>query len=493
MRIIGLVAGRELGEIVKTFGFWLTIMIFPLIMAGSVLLQSFLQSTASIRYYILIDQSGRFEQVIAEEVADMEQYAAADLPAEIDATAPPADIVDALRPYLNGERRVRASASASASASARGEAETRDEAETRGETEARGEVDNRSETETRGELFALILLPVDIDDYIVRPNQQPTQEGERAGIQYWASNQTNRSLLNAVRRSVNEELRRLEYAAFGVDAGVVADVRRTYLPLSELDPSAAVGEEEVDMVDRIGQFAPIAFAYLMFVSMLVNLQFLLGNMVEEKSNRVIDTLLTTVTPVELMTGKLLGIAGAGLFTLAAWLLSFFLLSAWLLPTPDAAALESIDADFAAGASRAAAIAVRLIPWFVFYYIACYVLYSGLYLAVGSLCASQKDAQSLSAPMMFVQLVPIMIMFFVLGDPNNTVVRALSWFPFFTPYMMMIRITAPPPMIDLIGTALVLLLSIVLMLWLSGRIFRLGVLRSGQPPRLLELLQLLRRG
>jgi ABC-type Na+ efflux pump permease subunit len=84
-----------------------------------------------------------------------------------------------------------------------------------------------------------------------------------------------------------------------------------------------------------------------------------------------------------------------------------------------------------------------------------------------------------------------MMAFVVLDPNNTIVRILSWFPLFTPYLMMNRAAADPPMIDVVGTTIVLVLSIVLVLWLSGKVFRLGVLRTGQPPRLLELLQLLR--
>ena len=85
----------------------------------------------------------------------------------------------------------------------------------------------------------------------------------------------------------------------------------------------------------------------------------------------------------------------------------------------------------------------------------------------------------------------MVAAFVVMDPNNTLVRVMSWIPLFTPYLMMNRAAADPPMVDLAGTTVVMLISIALVLWLSGKIFRHGVLRSGQPPRLLELLRLLR--
>lgn len=82
----------------------------------------------------------------------------------------------------------------------------------------------------------------------------------------------------------------------------------------QLDPSAAVGEENVSMADTFRQFAPIGFVYLMFISLMQSVQYLLSNTIEEKSNHIIEVLLASVTAGELMMGKLLGIALAGLTT-----------------------------------------------------------------------------------------------------------------------------------------------------------------------------------
>lgn len=134
---------------------------------------------------------------------------------------------------------------------------------------------------------------------------------------------------------------------------------------------------------------------------------------------------------------------------------------------------------------------ELIPWFVFYYFAGYALYSGIFLAIGILCDTLKQAQALMMPMILIQVVPIAMMAFVVMDLDNAVVRVMSWFPLFTPYLMMNGAASDPSIIDVIGTTVLLLLSIVLVLWLMGKVFRLGVLRTGQPPKALELLQLLR--
>jgi ABC-2 type transport system permease protein len=89
------------------------------------------------------------------------------------------------------------------------------------------------------------------------------------------------------------------------------------------------------------------------------------------------------------------------------------------------------------------------------------------------------------------MVPLLTMRFIPKDPNGTLASILSWIPIYTPFIMMNRAAADPPLFDLIGTTLLLIASTAAALWLAGKIFRIGVLRTGQPPRLLELVRWLR--
>lgn len=523
MKMIRLIAWREYMENVRTKGFWVGILLFPVMLIGIVFLQTALSRATPTRYYLLIDQSGQYEQAVAtaierehqrrllqdfvtyllenrkevnleqtpvnansavdtliedvdaDEVAALDQwldagglnfaltmaspylredappfvapehqFIAAPLPAGVNPNASPADIVAELRPYLMGERQVA--------------------------------VNDRT-----GDLFALILIPEAVDRQIARPGAQPGNESGPVGIQYWARNLTDSRLPDAIAASINSEIRNREYINLGVDVQQVRNVQRTRLPLSQLDPSAALGEEAVSMADTFRQFAPIGFVYLMFISLMQSVQYLLSNTIEEKSNRIIEVLLASVTAGELMMGKLLGIGLSGLTTIAVWLLSFFVFISLYQSAQTELIGEIIDVILGS----------ELIPWFVFYYFAGYALYSGVFLAIGSLCNTLKEAQALMMPMILIQVVPIAMMAFVVMDPNNTIVRVMSWFPLFTPYLMMNRAASDPPMIDVIGTTILLVLSIALVLWLSGKVFRLGVLRTGQPPKLLELLRLLR--
>jgi ABC-2 type transport system permease protein len=522
MNMIRLIAWREYIENVRTKGFWITILIIPLIFIGMYFLQSALSNATPSRYFILIDQSGQYEDAVAvaierehqrrilqefvnylmenreetdleltaanasnaadqlvddvdaDEVAALEQwlenggldyavamaspylrndikafeqpgpqFIAADLPAGISAAATPEEIVTALRPYLTGEQ----------------------------------EVSSGSES---GSLFALILIPENIDGDIARPGAMPTAQGTKRGVQYWARNLTDSRLPDAIIRSINAEIRESEYANLGVNTELLRNVQRTRMPMSQLDPSATAGEEMVSVADTFRQFAPIGFVYLMFISLMQNVQYLLSNTIEEKSNRIIEVLLASVTADELMMGKLVGIGMAGLTTIGIWLLSFSVFIS-LYSTAQTELLNQV---------LEVILGSDLIPWFVFYYFAGYALYSGVFLAIGSLCNTLKEAQALMTPMIVIQIIPIAMMAFVVMDPNNTIVRTMSWFPLFTPYLMMNRAAANPPLFDVVGTTILLIASILLMLWLSGKVFKQGVLRMGQPPRVVELWKLL---
>ncbi|MBT3531033.1 MAG: ABC transporter permease [Gammaproteobacteria bacterium] len=523
MNMIRLIAWREYMENVKTKGFWVGILIFPLIFTAMYFLQTTLSNATPTRYYILIDQSGKYEQAVetaierdhqrrilqsfvsylldnrkesdlnltvanpnsgvdqfvddvdADEVAALEewldsggldfaltmaspnleedappfvapeyQFIAAEIPTNVDVNSSPEEIAAALRPYLRGDSLITVN----------------------GES---------------ADLFALILIPENVDNDITRPNTMPLNSGGPAGIQYWARNLTDSRLPDAISISINSEIRGREYQQLGVDNQLVRNVQRTRLPLSQLDPTAEAGEEAVSMADTFRQFAPIGFVYLMFVSLMQSVQYLLSNTIEEKSNRIIEVLLASVTAGELMMGKLVGIGMSGLTTIAVWLFSFYL----FVVLYDSSQTELISQILEVVLSS------DLIPWFVFYYFAGYALYSGIFLAIGSLCNTLKEAQALMMPMIMIQIIPIAMMAFVVLDPNNTIVRAMSWFPLFTPYLMMNRAAADPPMIDVVGTTILLILSIIFVLWFSGKVFRMGVLRTGQPPKMMEIFSMMR--
>jgi ABC-2 type transport system permease protein len=126
-----------------------------------------------------------------------------------------------------------------------------------------------------------------------------------------------------------------------------------------------------------------------------------------------------------------------------------------------------------------------------YFILGYLMYAGFFLAIGSLCNTIKDAQNLMGPVMIIMIVPLLTMMFIPKDPNGTLATILSWIPLYTPFIMMNRAAADPPMFDMVGTLILLIVSTAGTLWLTGKVFRIGILRTGQPPKIKELWRWMR--
>jgi ABC-2 type transport system permease protein len=119
------------------------------------------------------------------------------------------------------------------------------------------------------------------------------------------------------------------------------------------------------------------------------------------------------------------------------------------------------------------------------------MYAGIFLAVGSLCNTVKEAQNFVGTAIVLLMVPLFTMVFIAQEPNGTLATVMSWIPIYTPFTMMNRAAADPPMFDLVGTGILMAVTALLMLWGSAKIFRMGILRTGQPPKIMELLRALR--
>ena len=172
-----------------------------------------------------------------------------------------------------------------------------------------------------------------------------------------------------------------------------------------------------------------------------------------------------------------------------------MLTAWL------ASLYGVLSFYSGGEGKGGNIAVILLHLvispglllpFVCYFLLGYLLYSSMLLAVGSTCNTLKDAQNFMGPAMTVLMVPLFTMIPVAKDPNGILAHVLSWVPMFTPFAMMNRMAGDPPTWEIAGTFALLLASVAFAIWFSGRIFQNGILRTGQPPKLLEFFKLARK-
>jgi len=178
----------------------------------------------------------------------------------------------------------------------------------------------------------------------------------------------------------------------------------------------------------------------------------------------------------------LGIAAVGVTLLSAWVGSLVAILA-LKAGP--------DAQWAFDLLAVVLTADLLVP-FAIYFLLGYLLYASIFASLGSICNTIKDAQNFMGPVVLILMVPLVTMAFIPEEPNGTLARILSWIPLYTPFVMMNRAAASPPAFDLWGTSILLLVSVVLMMFAAARIFRVGILRTGQLPRVVELLRWLRK-
>ncbi len=208
---------------------------------------------------------------------------------------------------------------------------------------------------------------------------------------------------------------------------------------------------------------------------------LLTNTVEEKSNRIIEVLLSSVSPRELMAGKIWGIAATGLTLTGTWAACAGI-AVWLAPK----LLVGRDLSWTAVIGNPLFLAS-----FVGYFLAGYLLYAAILVSLGSVCNSLKEAQNLLQPVFVLLIVPLVSMMFIAQEPNGLVAKVLSFVPLFTPFTMMNRAGGPPEVWEYVATSVLLLACVWLAFRGAGKIFRVGVLMTGNPPKLKEILGWLR--
>jgi ABC-2 type transport system permease protein len=330
-------------------------------------------------------------------------------------------------------------------------------------------------------LFAFVFVPANALQQLKGPGKTPILDpalAAKSGVQFWSTNLTDNDLAKLVERSINKNVQEREFVLRNLDGNEIQAAQSTKMQFASFDPKKAVGEEVVSMADTIRKFAPIGFVYLMWVAIFTVVNMLLNNMVEEKSNRIIEVLLSSATPWEIMSGKLIGIAGVGLTMMVVWIIS-------LLGVLKYMAGPSVEW---AGVLFEVIQSSGLLPLFALYFFSGYMIYSGLFLAIGSLCSTVKEAQNFMGTATVILMVPLFTMVFVTMDPHGSLATFLTWVPLYTPFVMMNRAAADPPMFDMIGSGILMTVTAGFMLWLSSRIFRIGVLRIGQPPKIMELLK-----
>lgn len=226
--------------------------------------------------------------------------------------------------------------------------------------------------------------------------------------------------------------------------------------------------------------------FLIYIAVFVYGAMVLRGVVEEKANRIVEVIVSSAKPFELMLGKVLGIGLAGLTQFAAWTL--LLVAALSVLGP--AAMMAMGPDVPAGAdpeaaAMAADLAFQLPHWslfvyFLVFFLGGYLLYASLFAAVGSAVENEADAQSLQVPIMIPVILPALFLPFIADNPEAPLSIGLSLVPLFSPILMPVRLAGGTVAAwEIVASIGLLVLAFLGAIWLAARIYRVGILMYGK--------------
>jgi ABC-type Na+ efflux pump permease subunit len=247
-------------------------------------------------------------------------------------------------------------------------------------------------------------------------------------------------------------------------------LRRQDIPIRELDAKTGAPVTENSMARML---TPFAFMFLLFMGTFGISQGLLTTLIEEKSSRVIEVLLSAVSPTQLLAGKILGMAAVGLLLLGVW--------------------GSVGMSSAQRYGVSELVTGYRLVIALLYFLPGFLLISALLAAVGSACNELREAQSMVFPLSLLTIIPMIFWFYIAEHPASLFSLVLSYIPPITPFVMILRICSDPdtPLWQVASTLALLWGSVVVMIWAAGKVFRVGVLMYGKPPTPAELLRWVR--
>ena len=222
---------------------------------------------------------------------------------------------------------------------------------------------------------------------------------------------------------------------------------------------------------QLRMLVPAGFMFLLWMAVITSGNYLLTSTIEEKSSRVMEVLLSAVSPIELLCGKLVGQAGvAGVMLLMYGGVGL------------------------AGLGAVAMLDVVPLPhllWLVVWFPLAYFTVAAIMVSLGSAVSDLREAQSLIGPAMILLTLPLILWFPIVENPNGTLATVCSFIPPAAPFVMILRLTGanePVPLVQALLAMFVSSATVVAILWAGARVFRVGVLMQGKPPSPMELLR-----
>jgi ABC-2 type transport system permease protein len=447
MRKVLVIALRDYNAAVRTKAFLIGLLIMPVMMGGSLLMQWLLQGfhdTKDKRFAVVDRTPGAKLLPVIEAAADL--YNRTKLFDDRGTQVEPRLVIEPVGPADDSPAAV-------------------DDLRER-----------LSQRVRNGEIFGFLEVG---PDALALPPSAAGPEDSRRTIRYQSNRPTYLTFPHLMQTVLNQAVReargREEELSDEQIRALTYPVTFESKGLSRRDPVTGKVEDATKQ-SEIAPFAvPFGLMMLMFMVIMMGASPLMQGVVEEKMQRIAEVLLGSVRPFQLMLGKLLGMTGVSL-TMAAVYLGGAL---W-------AAHRYGFAEY---------VPAELLAWFFLFQALASLMYGSLFIAIGAVCSDMRETQNFLWPVMLLATLPMFVIVNVLQEPSSAVSTGLSFFPFATPSLMIARQAVPPgvPWWQPVAGVAGVLLTTLLCVWAAGRVFRVGLLMQGKGARLGEVARWVFRG
>jgi ABC-2 type transport system permease protein len=323
-------------------------------------------------------------------------------------------------------------------------------------------VDRISAGDKRNPLDGLLVIPPDV------------LQSDNASMKYYSRSSTDFITQSQLTDRANRAIRRQRLEALGI---AQAEIDRVLLNPNVDSVQVSKGGQRKSG-GTANFFIGFIFAFLLMMPSFVYGVEIMRGIIQEKTDRVVEVLLSSVTPRQLLSGKILGLAMVGLTQIGAWVLMMVAVGIYGAVTAAGAGID-VKQYFH----------VSTFVYFILFFILAYLTNVCVYAIGGAVCNSDREAQQMLAPVIMVMMLPVFLMGPLITNPDTKLFVVLSMAPVFGPLTMFVRtLVSDPPMIQIIASMVVSALTVTFFLLATAKIFRVGILSYGKRPTIPEILK-----
>lgn len=328
---------------------------------------------------------------------------------------------------------------------------------------------------------------------------------------FYSKESPSTAVLEKLERLFKDRLRQERLQELGISAQQYSEMDSAY----EMNISTFSGEQNLKGINEIKAVIGGGFGYLIMMFIIIYGGFVMRSVIEEKTSRIIEVIISSVKPFQLMLGKIIGTSLAGITQFGIWIVSGTLLliialaifdidpatisgGGGLNPAAVGAGMPSPDRTMQLYAQELFDIPwVMLISFFLIYFILGYLIYSSIYAAIGAAVDNETDTQQFIFPIILPLMLAIYVGFFsVFSNPHGPIAVGFSLFPLTSPIVMLMRLPGGigeggVPLWQLVTSILILIITFIGIVWLAAKIYRVGILMYGKKPSYKELFKWLK--